>query len=64
MLLLLLLSCDMCRTSWLSYQRLLDMPVLVALNAADTAMSIAELTDEEAVAEAMEVREGDPPPAK
>jgi hypothetical protein len=35
------------------------MPVLVALNAADTATSIAELTDEQAVAEAMEVREGD-----
>lgn len=49
----------MYRTSWLSYQRLLDMPVLVALNAADTATSIAELTDEQAVAEAMEVREGD-----
>lgn len=31
------------------------MPVLVALNAADTAMEVAQLTDEEAVAEAMAV---------
>lgn len=42
-------------TSWLSYQRLLGMPVLVALNAADTAMDVSALTDEQAVAEAMEV---------
>lgn len=43
------------RTSWLSYSRLLGMPVLVALNAADTAMDVAALTDAEAVAEAMQV---------
>lgn len=43
------------RTSWLSYSRLLGMPVLVALNAADTAMDVADLTDEQAVTEAMQV---------
>jgi hypothetical protein len=32
------------------------MPVLVALNAADAAMDVAALTDEQAVAEAMQVR--------
>lgn len=44
-----------CRTAWLSYYRVLGMPVLVALNAADTALAIEALTDEQAVAEAMQV---------
>ena len=34
---------------------MLGMPVLVALNAADTALAIEALTDEQAVAEAMQV---------
>jgi hypothetical protein len=48
--------CCACRTSWLSYYRLLGMPVLVGLNAADTALDIEALSDEQAVAEAMQVR--------
>lgn len=44
-----------CRTSWLSYYRLLGMPVLVGLNAADTALDIEALSDKQAVAEAMQV---------
>lgn len=49
---------DICphRTSWLSYYRLLGMPVLVGLNSADTALDIEALNDEDVVAEAMEVR--------
>jgi hypothetical protein len=39
----------------LSYYRVLGMPVLVALNAADTALAVEALTDQQAVAEAMQV---------
>lgn len=47
--------CVACRTSWLSYYRLLGMPVLVALNSADTALNIEALSDQQAVEEAMQV---------
>lgn len=38
---------------------MLGMPVLVALNAADTALAIETLTDEQAVAEAIQVSPDD-----
>jgi len=44
------------RTSWLSYQRIFNMPVLVALNAADTARGLEAMSDTQVVQEAMQVR--------
>lgn len=45
-----------CRAAWLSYYKIFKMPVLVALNPADTARQMEALTDKQIVEEAMQVR--------
>jgi hypothetical protein len=44
-----------CRAAWLSYYKIFKMPVLVALNPADTARQMEALTDKQIVEEAMQV---------
>lgn len=44
--------------SWVSYYSALKMPVLVALNTADTAIALEAKSDNEVVQEALQVRLG------
>lgn len=45
-----------CRTAWLSYYKIFKMPVLVALNPADTARAMEAQSDKQVVQEALKVR--------
>ena len=44
------------RSNWLNYYKMWRMPVLVALNPADTALTLEAMSDAEVIADAMAVR--------
>lgn len=44
-----------CRSSWLNYYKVWGVPVLVAMNTADTARQLEGMTDKEVIGDALKV---------